>query len=48
MYIVCYSSLTSNPLPPFLCATLKRVANAIQCAEGFVLERALGIGVLVV
>ena len=35
-------------MPPlFLRATLKHVANAMQCAEGFVLERALVILILI-
>ena len=36
-----FSSFASNPLPPFLRATLKCVASSMQHIEGFVLERAL-------
>ena len=36
-------NVIANPLPPFLCATLKHVANVMQRAEDFVLERALVI-----
>ena len=42
----CCSSpiLVASPwpwLPPFLRATVKHVANAMQCTKGFMLERAL-------
>ena len=46
-YTVVASRSPPNPLPPFLHLTLKHIAiymyNAMQRAEGFVLERALVI-----